>query len=219
VLREPTPLDESAGRDAMARTLRAYQDAGGPGRVLFLLDSSGSMTGLWEGPSGGPGLLRQSLGGLGGQDEYGVWAVAGTGDDPPYGTLLPLGPHTRADAERTVDAGARVRDAEADPHAALLAALDEMRDRGDDRRPQLIVHITDGEDNDRLTGDRLDDVLTAARTSGVPVTVVSLQSGGCDRDRPDRRIADASDGRCLDADDDLGAALHDEVARTGTGEG
>ncbi|MEU9349966.1 caspase family protein [Streptomyces griseoloalbus] len=219
VLREPTPLDESAGRDAMARTLRAYQDAGGPGRVLFLLDSSGSMTRLWEGPSGGPGLLRQSLGGLGGLDEYGVWAVAGTGGDPAYDTLLPLGPHTRADAERAVGTGARVRDAEADPHAALLAALGEMRDRGDDRRPQLIVHITDGEDNDRLTGDRLDDVLTAARTSGVPVTVVSLQSGGCDRDRPDRRIADASDGRCLDADDDLGAALHDEVARTGTGEG
>ncbi|GGV69442.1 hypothetical protein GCM10010294_26340 [Streptomyces griseoloalbus] len=219
VLREPTPLDESAGRDAMARTLDAYQEAGGPGRVLFLLDSSGSMTRLWKGPSGGPGLLRQSLGGLGGQDEYGVWAVAGTGDDPAYGALLPLGPHTRAEAERAVDTGARVRDAEADPHAALLAALDEMRDRGDDRRPQLIVHLTDGEDNNRLTGDRLDDVLTAARTSGVPVTVVSLQSGGCDRDRPDRRIADASDGRCLDADDDLGAALHDEVARTGTGEG
>lgn len=216
VLREPAPLDESAGRDAMARALDAYQDAGGPGRVLFLLDSSGSMAGLWEGPSGGPGLLRQSLGGLGGRDEYGVWTVAG--DDPAHATLLPLGPHARADAERAVGTGARVRDAEADPHAALLAALDEMRERGDDR-PQLIVHITDGEDNDRLTGDRLDDVLAAARTSGVPVTVVSLQSGGCDRDRPDRRIADASDGRCLDADDDLGAALHDEVARTGTGEG
>lgn len=218
VLRAPTPLDESAGRDAMERALRAYRDAGGPGRVLFLLDSSGSMTNLWQGPSGGPGLLRQSLGGLGGQDEYGVWAVAGTGDRP-YGTLLRLGPHGRADAERALDTGARVRDAEADPHAALLAALDEMRERGDDRRPQLIVHITDGEDNGRLTGERLDDVLAEARTSGVPVTVVSLQSGGCDPGRPDRRIADASGGRCLDAGDDLGAALHDEVARTGTGEG
>ncbi|MEZ3180167.1 substrate-binding domain-containing protein [Streptomyces pimonensis] len=218
VLHAPTPLVESAGRDAMERALRAYRDAGGPGRVLFLLDSSGSMIDLWQGPGGGPGLLRQSLGGLGERDEYGVWAVAGTGDRP-YGTLLRLGPHGRADAERALDTGARVRDAEADPHAALLAALDEMEERGDDRRPQLIVHITDGEDNDRLTGERLVDVLDGARASGVPVTVVSLQSGGCDPDRPDRRIADVSGGRCLDTGDDLGAALYDEVARTGTGEG
>ncbi|MFD7700780.1 caspase family protein [Streptomyces caelestis] len=218
MLHAPTPLVESAGRDAMERALRAYRDAGGPGRVLFLLDSSGSMTGQWQGPSGGPGLLRQSLGGLGERDEYGVWAVAGTGGRP-YGTLLGLGPHGRADAERALDTGARVRDAEADPHAALLAALDEMGERGDDRRPQLIVHITDGEDNGRLTGERLDDVLDGARAAGVPVTVVSLQSGGCDPGRPDRRIADVSGGRCLDLGDDLGAALHDEVARTGTGEG
>lgn len=219
MLSAPTPLDESAGRDAMARVLRAYQDAGGPGRVLFLLDSSGSMADRWEGPSGGPGLLRQSLRGLGGQDEYGVWAVADTGGRT-YDTLLDLAAHRRPDAERAVAAGARVRDAEADPYAALLAAFDEMKGRGgDDGRPQLIVHITDGEDNDRLTGRRLDEVLDRAGTSLVPVTVVSLQSGGCDEDGPDHRIADASGGRCLDAGDDLGAALQDEVARAGTGEG
>ncbi|MGC3002926.1 substrate-binding domain-containing protein, partial [Streptomyces sp. G35A] len=216
VLADPSPLDQSAGRDAMEGALRAYQEAGGPGRVLFLLDSSGSMARLWEGPSGAPGLLRQSLGGLGGQDEYGVWAVADTGGGS-YETLLSLGPHRRADAERALGT-ARVRDAEADPYAALLAALGEMRDRGDDRRPQLIVHLTDGEDNDRLTGDDLKAVLDRAGTAGVPVTAVSLESGGCDRGRPDRRIADASGGRCLDTGDDLGAALHDEVARTGTGE-
>lgn len=112
-----------------------------------------------------------------------------------------------------------MRDAEADPGAALLAAFAELGRLGDDDRPQLIVHITDGEDNNRLTGDRLERVLTEARASGVPVTVVSLESGGCDPDRPDRRISDASGGRCLDTGDDLGTALHDEVARTGTGEG
>ncbi|MFI8088801.1 caspase family protein [Streptomyces sp. NPDC086080] len=219
MLSAPTPLDESAGRDAMARALRAYQDAGGPGRVLFLLDSSGSMDDRWEGPSGAPGLLRQSLGGLGGRDEYGVWAVADIGGRA-HETLLDLAPHRRADADRAVGTGARVRDAEADPYAALLAALDEMKSRGGgDGRPQLIVHITDDEDNDRLTGERLDEVLDRARTSRVPVTVVSLQNGGCDPDRADHRIADVSGGRCLDAGDDLGADLQDEVARAGTGEG
>lgn len=218
VLYAPSPLDESAGQRAMERALAAYREAGGPGRVLYLLDSSGSMDRLWQGPSGGPGLLRQSLGGLGGRDEYGVWGVAGK-PGRPYRTVLPLGPHRRADAERTVTARARVQDAEADPHAALLAAFDVMEGLGADDRPQLIVHITDGEDNDRLTGGRLREVLDRAGTAGVPVTVVSLQNAGCDLDRPDRRIADASGGRCLDTGDDLGAALQDEVARTGTGDG
>ncbi|MFD3734303.1 caspase family protein [Streptomyces sp. NPDC058632] len=217
VLAAPSVLERFAGRDAMEAALKEYKEAGGPGRVLYLLDSSGSMTDLWEGPSGGPGLLKQSLGGLGGQDEYGVWAVADTGDRP-YETLLRLGPHRRADAERTLDARARVRDAEADPRDALDAAFDTMEPSGTDSRPRMIVYITDGEDSDQLSRDRLGDVLSGARTSDVPVTVVSLTNGGCDPGRPDREIADASGGRCLDSGDDPGTALRDEVARTGTGE-
>ncbi|MEU3662114.1 substrate-binding domain-containing protein [Streptomyces sp. NPDC032940] len=218
VLRAPAPLTESAGRDAMEASLESYRAAGGPGRVLFLLDSSGSMAGRWEGPSGGPGLLKQSLGGLGARDEYGVWAVYGE-DGDPYDTLLPFGRHARKDAERTVDRTAEVRDAQADPYRALRAALDDMERRGvDDERPGLIVFVTDDEDVSRLTGDRLEDVLTLARAVKVPVAMVSLAGGGCDPGKPDARISQASGGRCLDADDDLGAALHDEVARTGTGE-
>jgi Mg-chelatase subunit ChlD len=218
VLRAPSPLTESAGRDAMEASLEGYRGAGGPGRVLFLLDSSGSMAGRWEGPSGGPGLLKQSLGGLGARDEYGVWAVYGE-DGDPYDTLLPFGRHARKDAERTVDRVAEVRDAQADPYRALRAALDDMERRGaDDERPGLIVYVTDDEDASRLTGDRLDDVLALARAVRVPVAMVSLTGGGCDPGKPDARISEASGGRCLDADDDLGAALHDEVARTGTGE-
>ncbi|GGQ62051.1 caspase family protein [Streptomyces flaveolus] len=218
VLRAPSPLTESAGRDAMEASLEGYRGAGGPGRVLFLLDSSGSMAGRWEGPSGGPGLLKQSLGGLGPRDEYGVWAVHGE-DGDPYDTLLPFGRHARKDAERTVDRVAEVRDAQADPYRALRAALDDMERRGaDDERPGLIVYVTDDEDASRLTGERLDDVLSLARAVRVPVAMVSLTGGGCDPGKPDARISEASGGRCLDADDDLGAALHDEVARTGTGE-
>lgn len=219
VLADPEPLDESAGRDEMTAALGRYRAAHGPGRVLYLLDSSGSMAGLWKGPSGGPGLLKQSLGGLGGQDEYAVWGVSGTSGDRPYETVLPFGPHTRKEAERAVDTRARVRDAQADPHAALLAALDEMAERGTaDDRPQLIVHITDGEDDTALTAGDLDDVLTRARSTRIPVATVSLDSAGCDRTKPAARIATTSGGRCLDPGDDLGAALTDEVARTGTGE-
>ncbi|AWW38532.1 vWA domain-containing protein [Streptomyces cadmiisoli] len=220
VLRAPAPLVESAGRDAMETALRKYRDARGPGRVLFLLDSSGSMATRWDGPSGGPGLLAQSLGGLGERDEYGVWAVAGTAPGRSYETLLPFGPHSRGSAREALGGRARVRDAEADPYAALLAALDEMAGRGaDDDRPQLIVHLTDDEDAGRLTGARLDDVLDRARSANVPVATVSLVSGGCAAGKPGARISAAAGGRCLDADDELGAGLAAEVARTGTGEG
>ncbi|MFI9510382.1 caspase family protein [Nocardia sp. NPDC052566] len=219
VLAAPAPLIEPAGRDAMEAALEAYRDVDGPGRVLFLLDSSRSMRDVWDGPSGGPGLIARSLGGLGARDEYGVWAVYGTGDDP-YDTLLATGPHRRRDAERALDRAAVTRSADdADPHRALLAAFDHMERRDAEReRTGLIVYVTDDEDAGRLRGDRLDAVLDAARAADVPVTMVSLAGGGCDPGRPDARIAEASGGRCLDAGDDPGAALHDEVARTGTGE-
>ncbi|MEU3841412.1 substrate-binding domain-containing protein [Streptomyces sp. NPDC028635] len=220
VLADPAAPREAAEPTAMNAVLERYRSAGGPGQVLFLLDSSGSMAGLWEGPSGGPGLLKQSLGGLGDRDEYGVWAVAGT-SGPTHSELLPFGTHRRADGVRALDPGgrARVRDAEADPHAALLDALGFLHGRGtDDQRPQLIVYLTDDEDDNRLSGHQLDEVLQRARTARVPVVMVSLANGGCDGGRPDARVAAASSGRCLDPGDDLGAALHDEVARTGTGE-
>ncbi|OUC97038.1 hypothetical protein CA983_30985 [Streptomyces swartbergensis] len=213
---EIRPAD-SAEPSEMDTALERYGNAHGPGRVLFLLDSSGSMAGLWDGSSGGPGIIEQTLTGLGGEDEYGVWAVHGL-KGRTHTDLLPFGTHARRDAERALDA-ARVRDAEADPSAALLDALAFMRERGaGDERPQLIVHLTDGEDDNRLTGDGLERVLDRARAAGVPVAMVTLKNGACDRDRPGTRIAEAGRGRCLDAGDDLVPTLRDEVARTGTGE-
>lgn len=208
----------AAGAEAMDTALNQYRNAKGPGRVLFLLDSSGSMAGLWQGPGGAPGILKQSLGGLGTQDEYGVWSVASPGRSP-YAELLPFGPHKRGDAERALDRAA-VKDAEADPYGALKAALDTMDRKGrDDDRPELIVFLTDDEDDDHLTAKgHMDELLTAARANGVPVVMAALDSGGCAKGRPDQRISDASGGRCLDTKGDLVAGLRDEVARTGTGD-
>ncbi|MFI6804436.1 substrate-binding domain-containing protein [Streptomyces luteogriseus] len=208
---------ERADPSKMEGALVRYGNAHGPGRVLFLLDSSGSMAGRWDGSSGGPGILKQTLPGLGGEDEYGVWAVHGTGGRT-HTDLLPFGTHERSAAEQKLDK-AEVRDAEADPPGALRDALQFMRERGaDDERPQLIVYLTDGEDDGRLAGKALEDVLDRARGSGVPVAMVSLSSSGCDQDRPATRIAEVGRGRCLDVGDDLVPALHDEVARTGMGE-
>ncbi|MFD5074225.1 VWA domain-containing protein [Streptomyces sp. NPDC058371] len=214
----PRPLPGPADADAMTAALKQYRNANGPGRVLFLLDSSGSMGDLWEGPGGAPGILEQSLGGLGERDEYGVWAVASR-NGGPYGVLLPFDRHRRADAEKTIDREAVVHDVEADPYGALKAALVDMAGRGRDERPQLIVYVTDDEDNNRLTaGGRLDDLLKSAEDKGVPVVMAALDSGGCDRGKPDARVTEASGGRCLDTKTDLAAGLRDEVARTGTGD-
>lgn len=235
-LGDPGVLAAPAGADAMDEALKGYRGANGPGRVLFLLDSSGSMGDLWEGPGGAPGILKQSLSGLGPRDQYGVWGVAsakesegsqGTkGAKDGHSELLPFTSHKAAEAERRIDERARVADAEADPYTALRAGLDDLGDRGaGDGRPQLLVFLTDGEDNGQLTeGGRLDEVAESAEDKGVAVVMASLDERGCDRDGPDTRIAEASGGRCLDTEPDTGAApdlasgLRDEVARTGSGE-
>lgn len=226
-LADPGVVAAPVGPSAMDEALQGYRSANGPGRVLFLLDSSGSMGDLWEGPSGAPGLLKQSLSGLGGKDQYGVWSVASTGGARKgHGELLPFTGHKRAEAERTIDAEAEVRDAQADPYAALRAGLDELGKRGsDDDRPQLLVFLSDGEDSGRLAEkDRLEKVVESAGDKGVPVVMASLDERGCDREGPEARIARASGGRCLDSQPDTGGApdlasgLRDEVARTGSGE-
>ncbi|MFD7834124.1 caspase family protein [Streptomyces sp. NPDC059761] len=220
-LADPGLLPGPALPSSMTEALKRYREANGPGRVLFLLDSSGSMGGLWEGPGGAPGIIAQSLAGLGGQDEYGVWGVATEpGSARPYGEVLPFGKHERDEAQRTIPASAQVKDVEADPYQALVAALEYMAQRGtDDHRPQLIVYVTDDEDNNRLTeGGRLNGLLASARARKIPVVMASLDSGGCDKGKPDAAVSEASGGRCLDTKGDLVARLRDEVARTGTGD-
>lgn len=219
-LSDPGPLAGPAEPTAMTAALKGYREADGPGRVLFLLDSSGSMGGLWEGPGGAPGIIGQSLAGLGERDEYGVWAAATEpGGARAHSEVLPFGRHGREDAQRAI-AAARVKDLESDPDRALAEALEEMgRRRTDDRRPQLVVYVTDDEDNGRMTqGGRLEALLRLVRDKQVPVVMASLDGGGCDRGRPDAAVSEASGGRCLDTKGDLVALLRDEVARTGTGD-
>ncbi|MFE2147545.1 substrate-binding domain-containing protein, partial [Streptomyces sp. NPDC059456] len=220
-LDDPGPLTSTAVPSEMTRALKGYRDANGPGRVLFLLDSSGSMGSLWEGPGGAPGIIGQSLAGLGDQDEYGVWGVASEPGSPrAYGEVLSFGKHPRKEAQAAIAASAQVKDLEADPYRALAAALEFMGQRGtDDHRPQLIVYITDDEDNGRLTeGNRLGELLGSPLLKKTPVVMASLDGGGCDKGKPDAALSEASGGRCLDTKSDLVARLRDEVARTGTGE-
>lgn len=83
-----------ASADGLDITLAQYRKATGPGRVLFLVDSSGSMADRWEGDGGVLGLLKAAFEGLGAEDEYGVWGVASKDDAyRPYRTILPMDGH------------------------------------------------------------------------------------------------------------------------------
>ncbi|MFD4994863.1 substrate-binding domain-containing protein [Streptomyces buecherae] len=207
----------------LIRVLERYRAASGPGRVLYLLDTSPSMTGVWDDPDGGPALLARSMEGLGPRDEYGAWRVAAPdGAERPYDTgLLEFGTHEdRAAVARELMERVRPTEHEADPYGALRDAVAEVARRGaGDERPGVVVLLTDDEDNGRK-GARVDlaGLLAAVREHGVPVAVVSFSSRGCDAGQPDRRIADASDGTCLDQRDDQMAGLRDAVAQTAEGD-
>ncbi|MBH1937160.1 substrate-binding domain-containing protein [Streptomyces sp. AV19] len=212
-------------------TLEKYRQANAAGRVRFLLDSSGSMNRWWDGANGAREILAQAMGRFGPDDTYGVWGVASEGSGPPYSELLAFGAHgsssraagkdeqdRAAAAARKVAAATPGMSLEADIGGALRAALDGMpRGTEDDGHPQLVVLLTDDEDNGRLDAARGDDLVKLAGDRRVPVVVVSFDSGGCLAGRLDLRLAEASGGRCLDARGDLAKELAAEVAQVAQG--
>ncbi|MER0245504.1 substrate-binding domain-containing protein [Streptomyces sp. HSW2009] len=221
-IRDPAAPDDPAG-GSLGDTLDRYRAANGPGRVLYLLDASPSMAGVWEGAAGAPALLARAMDDLGPRDEYGAWRVAAPARaERPYDTgLLEFGPHKdRTAARRGLADRARLTEHEADPYGALRAAVAELARRGaGDERPALVVLRTDDEDNGRPGGQQgLPGLLGALRKHGVPVAVVSFSSRGCDRGQPDQRIAEASAGVCLDQRDDRAAGLRDAVAQAAEGD-
>ncbi|MCM2387552.1 vWA domain-containing protein [Streptomyces albipurpureus] len=211
----------AAGLDAV---LAEYRKATGPGRVLFLVDTSLSMSSHWEGDGGALGLLRASFKGLGVKDEYEVWSVASKdGAQRPYSTVLSMGSHRPEAARKALDAKAQLRRGlEADPYRALGRAVDTMATYGqDDDRPQLIVFLTDDEDGRRPGWQQqLDDLTDETREQGIPVVIAVFARGACADGTPDRRVTDAAGGRCLDPDapGTLMKDLATEVAWVGMGE-
>lgn len=203
---------------ALDRTLQSYRQALGPGRVLYLLDSSSSMDGFWTGPGRAKDLLARSLRSLGTKDEYGIWSVVEDGS-AHHRELLPFGTHDRKAAEGKVAEATTVRQ-DARPDLALHEALAELRGRaknGD--RPQLIVFITDDEDSTGIPPSALTSLVQDA-AAGAPsrVVTVSLHSGGCTAVALNQRITAATGGRCLDPAVELATELPAEVAKTGTGD-
>jgi Mg-chelatase subunit ChlD len=201
--------------------LAEFRTVRGPGQVLYLLDASTSMgddgNKVWSGPGRAKDLIAQSLDAFGEGDAYGVWAMSGR--TPPYGELVPLTSHPSADDPRKRLAAAKTG-GEAHPGDALLEALAELKSHQVAGHPQLIVVLTDDEDDTWVTDDQLTMLRKAAAAQHVPVDWVSLTSGGCTNGSGHRgpQIAAATGGRCLDPSGNQAARLHDEVDRVGTGD-
>jgi hypothetical protein len=219
--RDPKPVRYDVSADAVTKALVSYRTARGPGQVLFLLDSSSSMSQdskVWSGPGRAKDLISQSLDGLGPSDSYGVWAVAGA--SPTHKVLVPLGRHQDPSAARAALAAAQTVNGEANPGASLSDALAALKGGRTNGQPQLIVYLTDGEDDVHLRDGILNSVLNAAGGDGIPVDWVSLVGGSCTpgTDKPGLGLTVRSGGRCLDASSSLASQLRDEVARVGTGD-
>jgi hypothetical protein len=215
-LADPHSVGYDTSTGAVTAALDRYRGALGPGRVLYLLDRSSSMETNWTGSGRALDLLSQSLDALGPNDRYGVWTVVG---DPPTRQLVPLDTHPDVGAVRRTIAGLRTVDRESFPGPALSAARAAMT--GHQKPPggaQLIVYITDDEDDTHLKDDALDKLLRTIAGDPVPVEWVSLATGGgCATGKTGERIARISGGRCLDASSSQVSELRDDVARAGTG--
>ncbi len=227
----PGPSSGALTPDEATATLEKYRQANAASRVRFLLDGSGSMSRWWDGASGAREVLKQSLSRFGPDDVYGVWTVASAGSDPPYRELIPFGTHgswsttagkdeqaKATKAGKAVDDSAPELSLEADIGGALRAALQQMPGGNeDDGHPQLIVLVTDDEDNDRMNADQRNDLVKLVSERKVPVVTVSFNPGGCLEGQLDLRLAEASGGKCLDARGDLAKGLGAEVSQVAQG--
>lgn len=217
---DPQAIGYDVSAPAVDRALAQYRTARGSGQVLYLLDSSTSMGGtgfrVWSGPGGAKDLVAQTLDELGPGDEYGVWTVSGR--DPAERSLVPFGRHADPAAARRALDGAGTG-GEAHPPDALRDALASLASHASAGHPQLLVFVTDDEDDTWLTDADVAALVKQARKQQVAIDWVSLVSGGCTGSgHRGPQVAPTTGGRCLDSSDNQAAGLRDEVARVGTGD-
>jgi hypothetical protein len=202
---EPVPPAEWEG------TLSAHDAAQRRGRVLFVLDTSGSMGS--RGPEGtrsgvAATAVSAALGAMGPRDEFGLWFFpdpSGTG----HVQAVPLGPYDTARREAAQQALNGVRPAGNTPlFRSMIDGAAALRS-DDPGRVDAVVVLTDGEDTS--SGLAADAVSTALAGTGVRLIVVTIGEIRCS-DAGLTAITTSTAGECLDAD----LASLDTALRTAT---
>nr|WP_269153241.1 VWA domain-containing protein [Streptomyces halstedii] len=216
----PARSGETVTAASLTDTLRRYREALGPGRVLYLLDNSTSMTDgrVWEGQGRAKDVVARSMSSLGPKDTYGVRLLAVKKGERAT-DAVPFGTYAAPDGARRAVAGAPLADLDARVADGIRDGLATLREGPSDDRPRLLVLVTDDEDSAGI-GKKARDALVADAAAAplVRIVTVSLRNGGCAPGGLDDRLGEATGGRCLDLSDDITTELAAEVAKAGTGD-
>jgi hypothetical protein len=190
---EPLPAEQW---DAAAA---AYDAAQRRGRVLFAVDTSGSMA------AAGPEGTRSAVAGsavsaalqrMGPRDQFGLWFfpdAAGTGPVE----ALPLGPSDPARLAAAQQLLAGARPAGNTPLFRTMIDAAAALDPDDPAQVDAVVVLTDGEDTSSGLG--ADAVNAALAGSGVRLIVVTIGEIRCS-DAGLAAVTTATAGECVDAD-------------------
>jgi hypothetical protein len=203
---EPVPTGPWDGATA------AHDLAGRRGRVLFALDTSGSMA--TAGPEGttrstvAAAAVSAALRRMGPRDEFGLWFFPdglGTG----HVEAVPLGPPETARLDAAQQSLDGVRPAGNTPLFRTMIDGAAALHADDPARVDAVVVLTDGEDTSSGLG--ADAVGAALAGPGVRLVVVTIGEIRCS-DAGISAVTTATAGECLDAD----LSSLDAVLRTAT---
>ena len=183
-LKQADPADlKQGGRADLKRFRTLYDAAKSPGRVLMLMDASGSMrqpvtpgkTRLDVASAG----LTQALGLLGSQDQFGLWTFSGP-DRKPHRPLLPtintVGAGQRTDAVAKLAAVTPGGDTPL--YRTIVDGIHAVGGAGSAGRKTALVVLTDGQDTSSdIKLDQTRAALNAA--TGIEVYIVAIGEAAC----------------------------------------
>ncbi|GIJ75238.1 caspase, EACC1-associated type [Virgisporangium ochraceum] len=186
------------------RILTAYRNAMRAGRVLLMLDGSGSMGTRSAGLRRWDAATRAAVDGtrfMGPDDEVGVSVFQG---DDPSGVrrLVDIGPRDtlvggqRRDAAAAAALNAVAVGGRTPLFAAAVTGATEVGPT-DDKRITAVVIVTDGEDDNasRLTAERYTEAVSGQRAQ---IWVVAIGEASCSA-RSLRALPASTGGRCVEA--------------------
>jgi Mg-chelatase subunit ChlD len=192
-----------------------FDSAKTPGRVLMVMDTSGSMG--QAAPGGHDTRLQlataafgQAIGQIGGQDELGLWMFPAR-SDPPHRTLLQIGAGTVQRRTTAVTALRNLKPQGNTPlYRTLLDGLTAVTSGAAAGHTTALVVLTDGQDTDHMDAGTVRDAIAAkSAATGVRVYVVAIGDAACAGSQALSSLIDGH-GSCIDADFDH---ISDTMAR------
>ncbi|MEV6344236.1 vWA domain-containing protein [Actinoplanes sp. NPDC051851] len=209
--------------DDLTATLKRYDQAKAPGRVLLAMDVSGSMTAR---TAAGPARavvaaqgVTATLGQLGEHDEFGLWTFPGR--DRDFTELAGLAAGSAKQRVTIADALRRIRPSGSTPlYATILAGMRTVADSGDAPIRALVV-LTDGDDTTSTLSPQqaAGEIERLAAGSGPRLYLIAIGEARCE-DGPGRTgtglhlLTDAGRGSCLQADTGKVSAIMDHIFGT-----